>query len=247
MLGGKYWFHRIFQKEPAIKGYLPSTAICTPSSLNTYLKKYSMVYIKPTGGGRGIGVIKAWRKRDQYFFVIEKGEKSSCDSVQKLYKKLKLASKKTHIVQQGIKLAKLNGRPFDIRLMMMRNKDGKWSHIGMVAKVAGRKSIITNVARGKGYVTTVDEAMKKSLGLGRNKIASLKKEMIQLAHDCNRVYSKHRYDWQIGYDIAVDKNSKVWLIEANPSNPAHFLFKKYKETYRKIRKLAKYHSKKKRK
>nr|WP_052948008.1 YheC/YheD family protein [Aneurinibacillus tyrosinisolvens] len=237
---GKFRQYKRFYQDLSIQPYLPDTALCNPAILESFLDKYHTVFIKPTGGGRGVGVTKAWKQNNQYAYVIERGQPVYCSSVPEMYQKLNLAAKKPHVVQRGIQLAQVQGRPYDMRLMMMRDTNKKWQYVAMLAKVAGVKSIITNVARGGGYTITVEEALNQSLNITGEKATKVKNEMIRLGHNCNRVYSRYRYDWQIGYDIAIDTNGKLWLIEANPRTPSHFLFARLKDKtqYRKIKRMA---------
>ena len=238
---GKIRFHRMFRKVPQLKPYLPHTAYCTEHRLAAFLDRYPAVYIKPDGGERGIGVVKAWKCGSAIYYVKEKGEPRTAGSVQELFRKLKL--KRPHIVQQAIDLARIGGRPYDIRLMMMRDRSKRWTCIGMAAKVAGTKSVVTNVARGGGYVLPIDKALQLSLGLSGLEAAEKKNEMIRFAEQCTQVYSKSRYGWQLGYDLAVDREGKVWFIEIN-SAPAHSLFLKEPKAYRTIKRLAAMHRKK---
>ncbi|MDQ1913909.1 YheC/YheD family protein [Paenibacillus sp. GD4] len=240
---GKIRFHRMFQREPKLRAYLPGTAICNPERLREYLQRYRTVFIKPDGGCRGIGIVKVWQGEDRISFVKIKGKPQSVSSIHALYKKLHL-SRRPHIVQQAIQLAQINGRPFDIRVMMMRDQRNRWICIGMVAKVAGVDSVITNVARGKGSVMSINKALEKSLGLTGEQAARKKEELIRLASLCTRIYSRTRYEWQIGYDLALDRKAKVWFIESNPRVPAHNLFLKEPESYRKIKQLAAFHKSK---
>jgi hypothetical protein len=46
--------------------------------------------------------------------------------------------------------------------MMMRDKNDKWVYSGMLAKVMGPFSIISNVQRGRGYAATLGVALRKS-------------------------------------------------------------------------------------
>lgn len=197
-----------------------------------------MVYVKPDNGARGNGIIRAWKTDDQYAYILERGEPIYCGSVSEMYNKLNLANKKPRIVQQGIHLAKIGDRPIDIRVMMIRDTKLKWQYAGMVAKVAGEHSIMTNVNRGKGYVIKVEEALRQSLGVEGEAANKIMDEMIQLAYHCNQVYSGKAYDWRIGYDIGVDEMGKVWLIEANRM-PSHSLFRKLedKTMYRNINRM----------
>lgn len=239
---GKIRYHRMLRKVPRLRAYLPNTAYCNEQRLSAFLNRYRAVFIKPDGGERGIGVIKAWKRGPLIYYVKVKGKPQTVRSVRDIVQKLKL--NRPHIVQQAIDLARVNGRPYDIRLMMMRDRSKRWTYIGMVAKVAGAGSVITNVARSKGYVLPIDRALRLSLGLSGSSAARKKYEMVRLAERAARVYSKSRYGWQIGFDLAVDRKRKVWFIELNPL-PAHSLFRKEPSTYRTIRRLAAFHRRRK--
>lgn len=230
----KYHYYRMFSQDPAIKRYLPDTAICRRRTLDAYLSKYGTVYIKPDVGGRGEGVTKAWRTPQGLFYIVEKGNPTYCASVDELYDRLSLARKKRHVVQQGLELSEYRGQKYDIRIMMVRDPGRRWQVCGMLAKTAGRGSIITNILRGHGEVINAQEALAQSHP-GREAI--LVSEMVKLVNRCNRVFSKIRYEWQMGYDVGVDVNGKLWLIEANPGNPSHALFRRLKDqsTYWRIK------------
>jgi hypothetical protein len=200
------------------------------------------VYIKPDGGGRGEGVVKVWKSGRTYRYVKVRGKTRTAQSVDALSRMLGLR-RRYHIVQRAIDLARVQGRPFDIRVMMMRDTDRRWTAVGMTAKVAGSGSVITNVARGKGYVLPVETALRRSLGLTDGEIAAKKQEMVRLAAMCTSVCDRVRREWQIGYDLAVDRRGQVWFIEMNPRVPAHSLFRKQPQVYRRIKELAAFHRK----
>jgi hypothetical protein len=58
--------------------------------------------------------------------------------------------------------------------MMMRNRNRKWKYAGILAKVAGSGSVVSNVIRGRGYALELKKALIKSLKMNKNKIASIK-------------------------------------------------------------------------
>ncbi|TXK68122.1 hypothetical protein FU659_34465 [Paenibacillus sp. N3.4] len=99
------------------------------------------------------------------------------DSIRDLYDKVKGGRVgRSILVQKAIDLASINGRPFSIRLMLMRDGQRRWKYAGMIAKVSGEGSVISNVRRGGGYATTVDEALVKSFGYGRERIKRKKRK-----------------------------------------------------------------------
>lgn len=220
----KFHYYRVFRQDPVLRRHMPDTAICTRRTLAEFLDKYRMVYIKPNVGGRGEGVVKAWRGNGgRIYYVVEKGYPLSCSSADALWDRLGLSGGKRHVVQQGLDLAAYRGSKYDIRLMMIRDPHRRWQFCGMLAKTAGPASIVTNIARGKGSVIPAEQALAHSHG---SRAQELKAEMLRLARRCNRMFDRIRYEWQMGYDFAVDTSGKVWLIEANPGNPSHALFAK---------------------
>ena len=87
-------------------------------------------------------------------------------------------------------------------------KDGKekWQYAGMLAKVAGKGSVITNVRRGGGYAATVDDALAQSLGYGRKRIEKVKRKLISIGFEIVRHATKNGYrTHESGIDLCVDK------------------------------------------
>jgi hypothetical protein len=235
----KHHYYRVFRQDGELSRHMPDTAICTRRTLAHFLAKYGMVYVKPNVGGRGEGVTRAWRAADgRILYVVEKGSPAVCRSADELWDRLGLAEGRRHVVQQGLDLAEYHGRKYDLRVMMVRDVRRRWQYCGMLAKTAGPGSIVTNIARGKGEVVPALEALAGSHGARAPRIAA---EILRLARRCNRMFDRIRYEWQMGYDFAVDRDGKVWLIEANPGNPAHELFAKLpdKTWYRRIRRMVK--------
>jgi uncharacterized circularly permuted ATP-grasp superfamily protein len=219
--------HCFYARHPRIARYLPPAAALTSSrTLQRHLDAYGIVYVKATRLHTGRGVIKAWRAGSGYRYVFVKGKEHPAATSGDLYRQIRKAiPRQSFIVQKGIDLATLNGRPFDIRVMMMRDGERKWQYAGMVAKVAGRSSVVSNVQRGGGYVLTIEEALRRSLNCGAERIAGIKKELIQLSRTIMEYSEKHPFfSFQCGIDLAVDKKGRIWIIEVNLHNPSHGLF-----------------------
>ncbi|NOV02335.1 YheC/YheD family protein [Paenibacillus planticolens] len=238
MLPGKWGLHTFYMKDNVIRAYLPDTRQFNQLTLKHLLGKYQSVYIKPNMSHAGKGIKKAWKSKDGYRLVKVKGKYKTFRTVQKLYKTIRKNTRsEAYIIQQSIDLAELKSRPFDIRVMMMRNSQNRWSFMGMLAKVAGKSSVITNVNRGGGYVISVDQALSDSLELKTMEKRKITQKLIRLSYRiCNR-FIHYKYSSQIGIDFAIDKNKRLWVIEVNFDYPSHLLFSKLKDQtiYRKIK------------
>jgi uncharacterized circularly permuted ATP-grasp superfamily protein len=234
----KWRLHRFYAKKSAISKHLPHTAPFSASSLSTFMNKYKSVYIKATHQHTGRGIIKAWKMNRGYRFIKVRGKASFSPTIKHLYKKIrKVGGSRKYIIQRTINLAQINGRTFDIRVMMMRNRNRKWKYAGSLAKVSGSGSVVSNVLRGRGYALELKKALKKSLKWNKKKAASIKKQLINLSYKIIHYSDKYPfYSFQSGIDLAVDKKGRIWIIEVNLHNPSHSLFKSIdnKNAYKRI-------------
>jgi hypothetical protein len=247
----KWEIHRLYSKNTDLRKLLPPTSLLSINSLSKYLDKYNSVYIKGKSEHTGSGIIKAWKTENGYRFVKVKGEPVDVKSIDDLYDKLKDGRPgKSVLVQRTIDLAMIEGRPFSIRVMLMRDGKEKWHYAGMLAKVAGEDSVVTNVRRGGGYATTIDNALAKSLGYGRKRIESVKRELIDHGFKLIRYATKSRYrSHETGIDFGIDNKGKIWIIEVNLAYPSYKLYDRLedKKFYRKIKRLASDYKKSRRK
>ncbi|WP_167747150.1 YheC/YheD family protein [Cohnella luojiensis] len=217
---GKWFLHRFYSRDSEIRKHLPPTSIFNAQTLRIFMKKYGAVYIKPDNTHMGKGIMKAWKTRGGYAFVLLRGTTVKCASLDALYTEIKKRSfSQPYIIQKAIPLARIKGRPFDIRVMMMRNLRDRWQFFGLYSKVAGPNSIVTNVSSSRGYVTLFEKSMKQSLGYSNEKAARVKNRLIRLSHKICKRAGKIRYYQKIGNDFAVDKKGKISLIEVNFKYP----------------------------
>ncbi|KEQ22696.1 YheC/YheD family protein [Paenibacillus tyrfis] len=238
----KWVLHRLYSKHAGLRKRLPPTSILTPASLSRSLKSYGAVYIKGKNQHTGSGIIKAWKTANGYRFVKERGKRVNTKSIHDLYYMVRDGRpSRSVLVQKAIDLASIKGRPFSIRLMLMRDRERKWKYAGMLAKVSGKGSIISNVRRGGGYATTIDKALAQSLNYGRKQIKGTKRRLIRIGFETIRHATKSGYlSHETGLDLGIDKKGKIWIIEVNLVYPSYGLFNKIKDKtfYRKIKRLA---------
>jgi hypothetical protein len=237
---GKWYLHHFYSKDPEIRKYLPPTSLFNLETLRNFMEKYDAVYIKPDKEHMGKGILKAWKTPRGYAFVILRGDTIECASLDELYKEIiKRSLSQRYIIQKAIPLAQIAGRPFDIRVMMMRNFQNRWQFFGLYSKVAGPKSIVTNVTSSRGYVTLFENSMKQSLGYSKEKAERVKKQLIRLSNKICMRAGKIRYYQKIGNDFAVDNKGNIWLIEVNFTYPGFKGFSKLpnQKYYRGIKKM----------
>ncbi|WDL96237.1 YheC/YheD family protein [Alicyclobacillus sp. ALC3] len=224
---GKYLLYLHFAKDAKIRKYLPETSRYSVNTLKNYMNRFTSVYVKPSGGSRGQGVLKVW-KSDRAVFVQHTNRPPrkfpGVDAAARFVDRQRAG--RAYVVQHGIALARVQGSPFDIRVMMQKEvPGGKWLYSGMAAKVAGKGSVVTNVALSHGRVIPVAVALRQSFGWSEERIKRCIDEMVSLGLRVARHFDTYQPYREIGLDVAVDTSGRVWLIEENTA-PSHPLFKK---------------------
>lgn len=191
------------------------------------LKKYPYLYLKPEKGKAGVGIMRIRRiaaKKPRYAIDIqEKGGNHVFRFTTQEKLKLKIneyAASEDYIVQQGIRLLRCNDRPFDLRVLVQKNRMGLWSITGIGARQAGELSITTHVPRG-GTIENPRKLLTASLNAaaaGRilNKV---RRSSIIIAKQIERASGSQL--GEISLDLGVDRMARLWFFEAN-SKPMKF-------------------------
>lgn len=238
----KWEIHKLYSEHPDLKKLLPPTDVLSRDTLSKFLNNYSYVYIKGRNEHTGLRIIKARKTAEGYEFVKVKGKPIYTGSIEDLYDQVKDGRRASSVlVQRAIDLAEIEGRPFSIRLMLMRDRKEKWQYAGMLAKVAGEKSVVTNIRRGGGYATTIEHALSKSLGYSPEQIKKMKEKLIDTSYQLISHATKQGYEtYETGIDIGIDKKGQIWIIEVNLAYPSYGLFNRLEDKtyYGMIKKLA---------
>lgn len=214
----------------ATKAYIPETKKLTePEVLSKLLKKHRLLYLKPVRGKAGVGImtVKVQPEKQMPYRLQIQEEKGSrtyhCSSLKSLWAKVcsqSTALGEPYIAQQGIKLAAVNERPFDLRALVQKNSRGKWELTGFGARVAGDTSITTHVPRG-GYIDDPEKLLVSIFGQEKagKVLGKVRNTTLTLARQIER--SSHGGLCEMSMDLGVDHSGHVWFFEAN-SKPMKF-------------------------
>jgi len=186
------------------------------------LHRYGMVYIKPDAGTYGNGVMKVERRNGAYSY--QTGEKKrTFGSFDSMYASiLRHKRRRSYLVQKGIRLLKYKGRPFDIRVMVQRNRKRAWETTGIIGRVAHPRKIVTNYHSG-GKPTDV-RILLGSLA-SRERVARVQRSLANAGYRAARALSR-TYPGidMVGADIGLDHSLHPWIIELN-TKPDPYLFR----------------------
>jgi glutathione synthase/RimK-type ligase-like ATP-grasp enzyme len=224
-ISSKWVKTKVLLQNQKLRTFVPETRLYSQTNLLLMLIKHKMVYVKPSSGTAGQGVIRVV-KGDKYRFQAGKVAKSFA-TFQALYAALNKAKlNRTYIVQQGIHLLTHHNRIFDIRIMVQKNPKKIWEATGYIGRVAHPKKIVTNF-HNSGKPLPL-ELLLGSYVHGQKKkdyMNNLRSLGTQIAKHYQRSYPRFK---EIGIDIGIDKHMKPWVLEVNTS-PDPFIFNQLKD------------------
>ncbi|WP_018757264.1 YheC/YheD family protein [Paenibacillus terrigena] len=230
--------NEFMKQDDRLRPHIPVTLKATPTNFRELLDKYSDIIFKPINGSRGRNVYRVTSLRSGRYRIHHESNIVHVYSKEEVFNRIQLHSRTyDYLVQPRIRLAKINGRPFDLRVIVQRKRNSKkWKVTGKVAKVAGKGYIVTNITRSGGTVRKVRTAIRQSSlqpSKKRNLLPAINRLAVTTASRLKQIYPSQRI---YGLDMGVDKSGHLWIIEAN-RRPAmsHFLKLRDRTMYRRIR------------
>ncbi|MBW7476630.1 YheC/YheD family protein [Paenibacillus oenotherae] len=212
-LASKWAKTAVLLSHSQIAPHIPPTRMFSSSSLRAMLVSHGMVVIKPVCGAGGHGVIKVSREGSGYSHTYFSKTKhfSGFDG---LFRSLNLLRKgRKYLIQKGIRLATINGRPIDYRVKHIKQPDGSWAITAIVGRLARKGLFVTNLCRG-GTCLSGSEGIRQSVSA--RAVAGKKREMRMLTRLSTQILENHYPGiGQLGFDYGIDKNGKLWIFEVN--------------------------------
>lgn len=217
----KWRVYKLLNTNEELSPYLPETKPLTSANLADMLNHHKVVFIKPSNGSQGKGIVKARKDKNTGIILGLFGCQrirriNAGNSIEFLSKIDSITKNKSYIVQQGIDLIKYQNSTFDIRIIYQKNGLGTWAISKKFVRVAAPKSSITNLSSG-GRTERSVIVLKHVFHNDKNLIDEKNSEMEKLCEMiANTLESNSESIFgELGLDIGIDKKGQLWLIEVN--------------------------------
>lgn len=230
----KWKRHLALAGRPKIARHIPPTLFLSKRSLKQFLGRYESVFVKPVYGSFGNNIIKISRYHRKFRIHRE-------SRVQIVARRqvpgivFRHARRKRFMIQKGIALLRINTRPIDYRVLLLR-PGGNWNIMGFMGKVATGNRIVTNYNHG-GRPINFQRSLRLA-GWSQGDISRVQRNMYRLCMTAARSFSsRYKHCRRLGIDLALDTGKNIWILEVN-TNPSFDLFKHHhdRSLYRKIAK-----------
>lgn len=207
--------------------HLPFTEQLTALlSLDAILEAYQSIYLKPSGGTLSKGIMKVEKTPSGYLVTYPTRKKSEgpiqehledAQSIEQWFKKLK---SKKYLAQQAISMNRYKNKPIDFRVIMQKNEAGQWECSGIFGKFGKSGNIITNFTR-NGFIRSGKDTFQIAFNMNEQEALTKIEELKKIAFRICQVFDEYGNYGDLGIDLMVDHEWKVWILEVNTLDTYH--------------------------
>ncbi|MFC5603337.1 YheC/YheD family protein [Sporosarcina koreensis] len=225
-IGNKWSVNRRLKEAKDFASYLiPTEVVKNADHFFKFLSTFEKVVFKPIDGRKGKGI----------FFIVQEGGRFTVkgEGTNSSYGKSQLngfikqkLSKETFIVQPYIQSVTKSGQVFDFRLHVQKDGNGEWVITTIYPRIAPQGSIIANINSG-GYTNYLDPFLEHEF---KEEAFNIRKKLeffsLSLAKHLDELQMEKFGEMidEIGVDIGMDGQLKLWIYEVNwrPGCPPAF-------------------------
>lgn len=203
-----------FEHDPVVKKYLiPSVNIESMSDIDSFLLKHEKIVLKPARSNKGKNVMLLSKVNDHYLLGIKKEQKSLSESDFASFYEENIKGK-FFIGQKYISSFDKHGNPFDCRVHVEKNGQGKWTVAKNFIRIGVGQKVVSNVSQGGG-ISDVKKFLK----------ANYSEDKWEMIYENIREFSKtvpykveevlDREYMTFGFDVGIDSEGKLYMFEVN--------------------------------
>lgn len=198
-----------------IKDYLPETFPCNKDNIINLLEKHKKFYLKPSLGhkGRGVYLIKLGEADKKEIYKDTLFPREIITGNDDLFDKIiQYTWGRKYIVQQGVDLAQIDGKYFDIRVLVQKNTEGNWDTTTIVSRIAHHNIFNTSLCQKVCTSVKVFDQLYKCPVKRDEVLEELNKVSLIAA---KIIEAKMGQLGEMAVDFGLDGTGKLWIIEVN--------------------------------
>lgn len=215
----KWELHEILSQDPIFRAHLPETTrVHQGTEIFDLLARHGRVVLKPWDLSRGRGIL--FVETAGHSYVVADCRMAGCTRISTLSGTAlealivqELVGRR-YLCQQVIDLARIEGAPFDIRVVMQKAPGDRWRCHGIECRLAAQGSPITNISFG-GRALRLTRALELAFG-GAVDPGHAEQALLDLAQRFCRLLDRTGECFaEFGMDLALDRAGRPWFIESN--------------------------------
>ncbi|WP_085506195.1 YheC/YheD family protein [Thalassobacillus devorans] len=190
------------------------------SELKDIIKEHSSIVMKPEYGRGGEGIYFLRKDGDKYHIGHNTEEEVLSESnFERFYEES--IKGKGYVVQKYISSRTLQGDPFDCRVHVEKNGEGKWEIARNYIRIGIAQKVISNVRQGGGVADPVPFLKANFPDQWEEIDAKLTELAMTLPYKLEEIRQQELLT--LGFDVGIDKKGDLYLFEANSAPAARKL------------------------
>jgi len=191
---------------------LPTYKVMSFDDISRYLEKYSKVVLKPSDGIQGKRIFIVEKSTDKYIVGHNTHEKNmNEEEFYNLYREK--VKGQMYLVQKYIVSRTRQGDPFDCRIHVEKNGNGKWQSAKNYIRIGIGQKVISNVNQGGGIADPISFLKANYDDKWKEINEKLKKLAVTLPYKVEELRGTHIMS--LGIDIGIGKDGELYLFEVN--------------------------------
>ncbi|WP_066054178.1 YheC/YheD family endospore coat-associated protein [Robertmurraya korlensis] len=222
----KWEMHKLLVQK--LGHVLPETTLYQePDDITDMLKLYKSIYIKPINGRLGKRIFKVVQTNKHiavYFYVNRRKQVKTFSSPKEMMSFFQAnLVPNVYLIQQTISLMKFDDRIIDFRVMMIKNEWGIWDNLGIYSRYGAKGQLVSNITAG-GQTELASDTLKTVWKLDSESTQEVLLKIDKLVREALELFEQQGYHLaNIGFDIGMNENGALYIIEINHQNPDPYI------------------------
>ncbi|WFA06259.1 YheC/YheD family protein [Bacillus sp. HSf4] len=226
-LPDKWMVYKALKADSILQSYLPATRLAASAQdILRLLAKEKSCILKPASasGGRGIIHLEMTGKTVKASYQTGKHKQLKSFSKQASFETwCKKVLQHRYLLQSFLDIQDKDGYPCDIRLLLQKNRSGEWETAGKTVRRSYQHGLLANLT-GDAESVSFDSWL---VSVPKKRQAVLLDDLETIAQAVPKALeSGHGPLFELGLDICLTKDGKVWLLDVN-SKPGKKAFLKH--------------------
>lgn len=209
----KFELQEHLKNDPAFSNLvIPTHKITEFDDLKDSIEKYKKVVLKPFRGARGKGVYVVERHGESYSIGHKFKEKHLKEHEIKQFVDEDIIPH-NYMIQKYVSSKNLQGDPFDCRVHVEKNGDGKWESASNYIRIGIGQKVISNVNQGGG-VSKLEPFLRTNYEDKWQEISDKLEELaVTLPYRIEELRGTHIMS--LGMDVGIDQDGELYIFEVN--------------------------------
>lgn len=213
-VGNKLTVYKKIQNAQLFAAYtIPTYEVSVPDSILSLIDDHDKVVLKPKSVNQGKNIYFIWKESPE-IHVVKEGANRFEYTKEELYEVLTdIIATRNYLLQPFIESRTKTGLTYDLRLHVQKNGAGEWAINLIYPRISGYKKLVSNISSG-GFRGDFDSFLIDEFGEEQSTIKSkIENFALEFTNHFETLYPTS-FD-ELGIDIALDKNRKIWIFEVN--------------------------------